>query len=129
METLQIVEGRRWSTIDIQINLFKPKAVDQYFSTSSAFGMCRLQFPEGISTPLALLTLLEGLLAVTLFLPDTRLLRILRKDWRRDFFRDLTRERGPSIARESLGCRVHLSKRNNQSPTITTSRPSGVSKL
>lgn len=47
------------------------------------------------------LTLLVALAAR--FLPDTRLLRIRRKDWRRDFLRDLTRDSGPSMARESLG--------------------------
>lgn len=47
------------------------------------------------------LTLL--LVLTTRFLPETRLLRMRRKDWRRDFFSDFTRESGPSIARESLG--------------------------
>lgn len=42
------------------------------------------------------------------FLPDARLLRMRRKDWRNDFLSDFTRDRGPSMARESLGCRVHL---------------------
>lgn len=37
------------------------------------------------------------------FLPETRLLRMRLKDWRRDFLSDLTRERGPSMAKESLG--------------------------
>lgn len=52
------------------------------------------------------LTLLLALAAR--FLPETRLLRMRRKDWRSDFFSDFTRDRGPSMARESLGCRVHL---------------------
>lgn len=42
------------------------------------------------------------------FLPDARLLRMRRKDWRSDFLSDFTRDSGPSMARESLGCRVHL---------------------
>ncbi|TNN41369.1 hypothetical protein EYF80_048458 [Liparis tanakae] len=37
------------------------------------------------------------------FLPDTRLLRMRLKLCRKDFFKDLTRDRGPSIASESLG--------------------------
>lgn len=37
------------------------------------------------------------------FLPETRLLRMRRKDWRSDFLSDFTLESGPSIARESLG--------------------------
>lgn len=44
------------------------------------------------------------------FLPDTRLLRMRLKLCRKDFFKDLTRDRGPSIASESLGCRVHLGR-------------------
>lgn len=47
------------------------------------------------------LTLLLALVAR--FLPETRLLRIRLKDWRSDFLSDFTRERGPSMARESLG--------------------------
>lgn len=50
---------------------------------------------------LAPLTLLLAL--VGRFLPETRLLRIRLKDWRSDFLSDFTRERGPSMARESLG--------------------------
>ena len=42
------------------------------------------------------------------FFPDARLLRMRRKDWRKDFLSDFTRDSGPSMARESLGCRVHL---------------------
>ena len=42
------------------------------------------------------------------FLRDTRLRRILRKDWRRDFLMLFTRDRGPSMASWSLGFRVHL---------------------
>lgn len=57
-----------------------------------------------------MLTLLEGLPAFSLFLPDTLLLRMRRKDCRRDFLRDLTRDRGPSMASESLGCSVHLQR-------------------
>lgn len=49
------------------------------------------------------------------FFPETLLFRILLKDWRRDFFRDFTRDSGPSIARESLGCRVHLWKKTKPS--------------
>lgn len=52
------------------------------------------------------LTLLVALVAR--FLPETRLLRMRRKDWRKDFLRDFTRDSGPSMARESLGCSVHL---------------------
>lgn len=52
------------------------------------------------------LTLLLALAAR--FLPETRLLRMRRKDWRSDFLSDFTRESGPSIAKESLGWRVHL---------------------
>ena len=56
-------------------------------------------------------TLLVGMVVGTgRFLPDTLLLRIRRKLWRRDFFRDLTRDSGPSMARESFGCRVHLQR-------------------
>lgn len=47
------------------------------------------------------LTLLLALTAR--FLPETRLLRMRLKDWRRDFLSDFTRERGPSMAKESLG--------------------------
>lgn len=47
------------------------------------------------------LTLL--LVLVARFLPETRLLRIRRKDWRSDFLSDFTRESGPSMAKESLG--------------------------
>lgn len=47
------------------------------------------------------LTLLLALAAR--FLPETRLLRMRRKDWRSDFFSDFTRDSGPSMARESLG--------------------------
>lgn len=46
--------------------------------------------------------------ATARFLPETRLLRMRRKDWRSDFLSDFTRDSGPSMARESLGCRVHL---------------------
>lgn len=46
--------------------------------------------------------------ATVRFLPDARLLRMRRKDWRSDFLSDFTRDSGPSMARESLGCRVHL---------------------
>lgn len=53
-------------------------------------------------------TLPEGLPVLSLFLPDTRLLRMRRNDCRRDFLRDFTRDRGPSMAKESLGCSVHL---------------------
>lgn len=63
---------------------------------------------HSLTVPRPAVTLLEELLPTTLFLPETLLLRILRKDWRRDFFRDFTRERGPSMARESLGWSVHL---------------------
>lgn len=56
------------------------------------------------------LTLPVGLLTTARFFPETLLFRIRLKDWRRDFFRDFTRDSGPSIARESLGCRVHLWK-------------------
>lgn len=44
----------------------------------------------------------------TRFFPDTRLLRMRLKLWRSDFFNDLTLDRGPSIANESFGCKVHL---------------------
>lgn len=53
------------------------------------------------------LTLLVGVVMVRFF-PDTLLLRMRLKLCRKDFFKDLTLERGPSMARESLGCRVHL---------------------
>ena len=49
------------------------------------------------------------------FFPDTLLLRMRLKLCRRDFFNDLTLDRGPSIANESLGCRVHLGDREQQS--------------
>lgn len=52
-------------------------------------------------------TLLVGAVMVRFF-PDTRLLRIRLKLCLKDFFKDLTLERGPSIARESFGCKVHL---------------------
>lgn len=52
------------------------------------------------------LTLL--LAVVGRFLPETRLLRIRRNDCRSDFLRDFTRDSGPSMAKESLGWRVHL---------------------
>lgn len=42
------------------------------------------------------------------FFPDTLLLRMRLKLCRKDFFKDLTLDSGPSIANESLGCRVHL---------------------
>lgn len=67
-------------------------------------------------------TLLEGLLALSLFLPDTRLLRMRRKDCRRDFLRDFTRDRGPSMASESLGCSVHL-----RAPTSLSARTPATS--
>ena len=60
----------------------------------------------GIRAAQPRLTLLLALAAR--FLPETRLLRMRRKDWRRDFLSDFTRDSGPSMARESLGCRVHL---------------------
>lgn len=66
---------------------------------------------EARSRPRSAPTLLEGLPGLSLFLPDTLLLRMRRKDCRRDFFRDLTRDRGPSMASESLGCSVHLRHR------------------
>lgn len=52
-------------------------------------------------------TLLVGVVMVRFF-PDTLLLRMRLKLCRKDFFKDLTLDRGPSIANESLGCRVHL---------------------
>lgn len=51
--------------------------------------------------------MLVGVVMVRFF-PDTRLLRMRLKLCRKDFFKDLTLDRGPSIAKESLGCRVHL---------------------
>lgn len=54
---------------------------------------------------------LPGTLAALLmwcFLSDTRLRRILLKDWRRDFFMLFTLDRGPSMASWSLGLSVHL---------------------
>lgn len=53
------------------------------------------------------LTLLVGVVIVRFF-PETLLLRMRLKLCRRDFFKDLTLDRGPSIAKESLGCKVHL---------------------
>lgn len=53
------------------------------------------------------LTLLVGVVMVRFF-PETLLLRMRLKLCRRDFFKDLTLDRGPSIAKESLGCKVHL---------------------
>lgn len=51
--------------------------------------------------------MLVGVVMVRFF-PETLLLRIRLKLCRKDFFRDLTLDRGPSMAKESLGCRVHL---------------------
>lgn len=51
--------------------------------------------------------MLVGVVMVRFF-PDTLLLRMRLKLCRKDFFKDLTLDRGPSIARESLGCSVHL---------------------
>lgn len=48
-----------------------------------------------------------GVLIVRFF-PDTLLLRMRLKLCLKDFFKDLTLDRGPSIAKESLGCNVHL---------------------
>lgn len=45
---------------------------------------------------------------MTRFFPDTLLLRMRLKLCLRDFFKDLTLDRGPSMARESFGCSVHL---------------------
>lgn len=42
------------------------------------------------------------------FFPETLLLRMRLKLCLKDFFKDLTLDRGPSMARESLGCSVHL---------------------
>lgn len=67
------------------------------------------------------LTLLLALAAR--FAPDTRLLRMRLKDWRRDFLSDFARERGPSMARESLGWRVHLGADRCQ---LCTERPPGA---
>lgn len=39
---------------------------------------------------------------------ETRLRRIRRKDWRKDFLMDFTLDNGPSKATWSLGLRVHL---------------------
>lgn len=39
---------------------------------------------------------------------ETRLRRIRRKDWRKDFLMDFTLDNGPSRATWSLGFRVHL---------------------
>lgn len=60
-----------------------------------------------------LLTLLVGVVMVRFF-PDTLLLRMRLKLCRKDFFKDFTLDRGPSIARESLGCRVHLEQKEQQ---------------
>lgn len=51
------------------------------------------------------------------FFPDTLLLRMRLKLCRRDFFKDLTLDSGPSIASESLGCRVHL-RESEEQPSI-----------
>lgn len=42
------------------------------------------------------------------FFPETLLFRMRLKLCLKDFFKDLTLDRGPSMARESLGCSVHL---------------------
>lgn len=55
------------------------------------------------------LTLLVGVVMVRFF-PETLLLRMRLKLCRKDFFKDLTLDRGPSMAKESLGCSVHLNK-------------------
>lgn len=52
-------------------------------------------------------TLLVGVL-IARFFPDTLLLRMRLKLCLKDFFKDLTLDRGPSIAKESFGCSVHL---------------------
>lgn len=69
--------------------------------------------------------------ATVRFLPDARLLRMRRKDWRSDFLSDFTRDSGPSMARESLGCRVHLgTQASHQGSTGPAAKgqtsPSGV---
>lgn len=55
------------------------------------------------------LTLLVGVVMVRFF-PETLLLRMRLKLCRKDFFKDLTLDRGPSMAKESFGCSVHLNK-------------------
>lgn len=52
-------------------------------------------------------TLLVGVV-MGRFFPETLLLRMRLKLCLKDFFNDLTLERGPSIASESFGCSVHL---------------------
>lgn len=42
---------------------------------------------------------------------ETRLRRIRRKDWRKDFLMDFTLDNGPSRATWSLGLRVHLQEK------------------
>lgn len=42
------------------------------------------------------------------FFPETLLFRMRLKLCLKDFFKDFTLDRGPSMARESLGCSVHL---------------------
>lgn len=49
------------------------------------------------------------------FLSETRLRRILLKDWRRDFLMLFTLDRGPSMASWSLGFSVHLEIEDTQS--------------
>lgn len=75
-------------------------------SPRSAWGPRRLHFHSTAcrSSTWAALPQLTLLLALAArFLPDTRLLRMRRKDWRSDFLSDFTRESGPSMAKESLG--------------------------
>lgn len=63
------------------------------------------------------LTLLVGVVMVRFF-PETLLLRMRLKLCLKDFFKDLTLDRGPSIARESLGCSVHLMREQQHDASV-----------
>lgn len=65
------------------------------------------------------LTLLVGVVIVRFF-PETLLLRMRLKLCLKDFFKDLTLDRGPSIARESLGCSVHLREEQQSEASCAT---------
>lgn len=52
------------------------------------------------------------------FFPETLLLRMRLKLCLKDFFKDLTLDRGPSIARESLGCSVHLMRAQHDDVSV-----------